>query len=145
MKFLVDRCAGRRLAEWLRGQGHDVFEARELPKDPGDASLLAMAADQSRILVTIDTDFGALVYLGRAAHAGIIRLPDLPANDRIALVGQILAHHSEGELAGANRHRQSQPHSFLARTARSVGECARSATNGRVICQFDDCDMLLSE
>jgi predicted nuclease of predicted toxin-antitoxin system len=30
MRFLVDRCAGHRLAEWLRSQGHDVLEAREL-------------------------------------------------------------------------------------------------------------------
>ena len=28
MKFLVDRCAGRLLAEWLLNQGHDVLEAR---------------------------------------------------------------------------------------------------------------------
>jgi hypothetical protein len=28
VKFLVDRCAGRRLAEWLRGQHHDALEAR---------------------------------------------------------------------------------------------------------------------
>jgi len=101
MKFLVDRCAGRRLAEWLRGQGHDVLEAREFLPDPGDAALLRIAAEQTRILVTIDTDFGALVYLGRAIHSGIIRLPDLPANERIALMGQILANHSEAELAGA--------------------------------------------
>jgi predicted nuclease of predicted toxin-antitoxin system len=35
MKFLVDRCAGKRLADWLRGEGHDVLEARTLGPDPG--------------------------------------------------------------------------------------------------------------
>ena len=25
MRFLVDRSAGRRLSEWLRGQGHDLI------------------------------------------------------------------------------------------------------------------------
>ena len=30
LRFLVDRCAGRRLAEWLRTGGHDVIEARTL-------------------------------------------------------------------------------------------------------------------
>jgi len=101
MKFLVDRCAGRRLAEWLRRQGHDVSEARTMPEDPGDAALLEMATEQTRVLVTIDTDFGALIYLGGAVHSGIIRLPDVPANDRIALMAQILLRHSETELAGA--------------------------------------------
>jgi hypothetical protein len=33
MKFLVDRCAGRKLAEWLRGQGHDVLESQSLGPD----------------------------------------------------------------------------------------------------------------
>ena len=63
MKFLVDRCAGKRLADWLRGQGHDVLEARTLDPDPGDMVLLEMAGKQERILVTIDTDFGELIYV----------------------------------------------------------------------------------
>ena len=58
MKFLIDRCAGRILADWLRKQGHDVVESRELGPDPGDRALLDWAAKETRILVTIDTDFG---------------------------------------------------------------------------------------
>ena len=30
MRFLIDRCAGRLIADWLRKQGHDVVESREL-------------------------------------------------------------------------------------------------------------------
>jgi predicted nuclease of predicted toxin-antitoxin system len=101
VRFFVDRCAGRRLAEWLHQQGHDVREARESSPDPGDAALLRLAAEEGRILVTIDTDFGTLVYLAGAAHAGIIRLPDVPAATRIALMEQILAHHGEADLASA--------------------------------------------
>lgn len=49
------------------------------------------------MLVTIDTDFPALVYLVGAAHAGIIGLPDVPAPARIALMEQILTHHGEAD------------------------------------------------
>lgn len=76
-------------------------EARESSPDPGDAALLKLAAQEKRILVTIDTDFGALVYLAGAAHAGIIRLPDVPSPARIALMEQILARHGEMNLASA--------------------------------------------
>lgn len=100
MRFFVDRCAGRRLAEWLHQQGHDVREARESSPDPGDTALLRLAAGERRILVTIDTDFGTLVYLAGAAHAGIIRLPDVPAATRIVLM-EILAHQGEADLASA--------------------------------------------
>ena len=95
MKFLVDRCAGRRLAEWLRGQGHDVIESRALGPDPGDQALLERAATEGRILVTIDTDFGELVYVRDVPHAGLVRLPDMPAPRRIALMAEVLERHQQ--------------------------------------------------
>ena len=95
MRFLIDRCAGRRLAEWLRDQGHDVVEARELGADPGDRALLERAAADGRILVTIDTDFGELVYVRRVPHAGLVRLPDVPAERRIALIAEVLERHRQ--------------------------------------------------
>ena len=98
MKFLVDRCAGRRLADWLRSNGHDVLESRSLGRDPGDLELLRHAASESRILVTIDTDFGRLVFVENTFHTGIVRLPDVPAQQRIELMEAVLDRHS-AELA----------------------------------------------
>lgn len=93
MRFLIDRCAGRQLAEWLRGQGHDVVESRELGADPGDRALLERAAEEDRVLVTIDTDFGELIYVQAVPHAGLIRLPDVPVDRRILLVSEVLDRH----------------------------------------------------
>ena len=53
MRFLIDRCAGTFIAEWLRTQGHDVVESRERGPDPGDRVLLEWAAQESRILITM--------------------------------------------------------------------------------------------
>lgn len=101
MKFLIDRCAGHTLAEWLRRQGHDVTEAFERNPDPGDKSLLEWAAAEQRILVTIDKDFGALVHLGQAKHTGLVRLPDVPATQRIAIFVQLLQKHGDDLKNGA--------------------------------------------
>lgn len=90
MKFLVDRCAGRRLADWLRQQGHDVSEARERGPDPGDMMLLEWATREGRILITIDTDFGELLFVEQKAHCGLVRLPDVPASERISLMTQVI-------------------------------------------------------
>ena len=95
MRFLVDCCAGRRLAEWLRNDGHDVFDAGELEHDPGDATLLAQAAAEDRVLITLDNDFGELLFVGRAPHAGVIRLPDLPVDQRITLTAAVIQDHRE--------------------------------------------------
>lgn len=93
MRFLIDRCAGRCLADWLRGRGHDVVESRDLGADTGDRALLERAAAECRILVTIDTDFGELVYVEETPHAGLVRLPDVPVEQRIALMSEVLERH----------------------------------------------------
>ena len=95
MKFLIDRCAGHRLAEWLRRQGYDVVESRERGPDPGDRALLELAAGEQRILVTIDTDFGELVFVWEVPHAGLVRLPDVPTEQRIALMAELLERHRQ--------------------------------------------------
>ena len=101
MRFLVDRCAGRRLAEWLRTGGHDVIEARTLGPDPGDRALLELASSTNRVLITIDTDFGELIYVHDQPHARLIRLPDVPAERRIALTAEVLERHAHALEARA--------------------------------------------
>jgi predicted nuclease of predicted toxin-antitoxin system len=102
LKFLIDRCAGHRLATWLTAQGHDVRPAWQQEPDPGDSALLRIAAEKGRILVTIDSDFGTLIYLLGAAHAGIIRSQMFRAAERIALMADLL-----------NRHEQDLPGSIV--------------------------------
>ena len=94
MRFLVYRCAGRRLADWLRAEGHDVVESRTLGPDPGDRALLQIAVSERRVLITLDTDFGELIYLHSFPHAGLVRLPDVPAERRIALLAAVIEYHS---------------------------------------------------
>src|SRR5215470_17186478 len=100
MKFLIDRCAGRLLADWLRKQGHNVVESREFGPDPGDRALLEWAANEGRILITLDTDFGRLVYTQNVAHAGLIRLPDVPSRARQPILADVLMRY-EAELKDA--------------------------------------------
>jgi predicted nuclease of predicted toxin-antitoxin system len=95
VKFLVDRCAGRRLADWLRLHGHDVVESRERGPDPGDSTLLEWAAAEQRVLITIDTDFGELLFVEKARHCGLVRLPDVPAKNRIELMEQVLERYTQ--------------------------------------------------
>lgn len=94
MKFLIDRCAGRLLAAHLQRAGHDVLKAGDLGPDPGDENLLAKAHAEARILITIDTDFGALLFLKKVPHSGLIRLPDVPAQQRIELIDLVLQRHT---------------------------------------------------
>jgi len=51
--------------------------------------------------VTIDKDFGALVFAQGAAHCGIVRLPDVPAAERVVLFSNLLAAHEKDISEGA--------------------------------------------
>ena len=95
MRFLIDRCAGQLLGDWLRKQGHDVVESRELRPDPGDRALLERGANETRILITIDTDFGELIYLENLSHTGLVRLPDVPARERQLIMQDLLTRYEE--------------------------------------------------
>ena len=90
MRFLVDACAGRRLSDWLADQGHDAVFADSLGADPGDRALLDVAVAEGRVVVTIDMDFGELMFLHGVSHAGLVRLPDVPVAERIALMENVL-------------------------------------------------------
>lgn len=91
--MLFDRCAGARLAQWLRDQGHDTVEAVQLGDDPGDAAVLRRAVDDDRILATIDTDFGVLISADERPHRSLVRLPDVPADWRIEIFADLLSRH----------------------------------------------------
>ena len=95
MRFIVDRCAGRRLAEWLHNEGHDVLDTGTLGPDPGDRNLLERANLEDRVLITLDKDFGELIYLHESPHAGMIRLPDVRMPERIALVEEAINHYTQ--------------------------------------------------
>jgi predicted nuclease of predicted toxin-antitoxin system len=99
VKFLVDLCAGHRLAEWLKQRGHDVVESRERSATLSDRAILEWAVTESRIVVTMDKDFGDFIFLEGKGHCGLIRLPDVPVERRIALMGKILADHTNDLLA----------------------------------------------
>jgi predicted nuclease of predicted toxin-antitoxin system len=94
VRFLIDTCAGRRLAEWLRSEGHDVEEVAGHGADPGDPAILARAAAERRILVTMDKDFGLLIFVDEHAHAGLVRLPHVRWEARIALMRRLLDEHA---------------------------------------------------
>jgi len=63
MRFLVDVCAGKELADWLREQGHDVKEVWKRDPRMTDDKILNLAKAEGRVIVTVDKDFGELVVV----------------------------------------------------------------------------------
>lgn len=97
MRFLVDECAGPKVAEWLREQGHEVFSVFKEAKGASDDEVLAKAFSESWILVTNDKDFGEMIFRERREHHGVIflRLNDERSDSKIEILRHLLTRYSE--------------------------------------------------
>lgn len=96
MKFLLNVCASSlRLRNSLTAQGHDVFSAMETNPRATDEELLALAMEESRVLVTEDKDFGELVFVRRLPHPCIVRFVGMTVAEKVTAMQELIDRHSE--------------------------------------------------
>jgi predicted nuclease of predicted toxin-antitoxin system len=74
MFFLADECVDAAVVEGLRDAGHDVRYVAEGERALTDAEVLKIAAQENRILLTEDKDFGDLVFRGGYVVPGVVLL-----------------------------------------------------------------------
>src|SRR2546426_1880667 len=88
MKFLADAHISVEMIAMIRELGHDCLDASAIPLRMPDVDVLRMAADDQRVVVTSDKDFGELVFVHAIACLGVvlIRVALAAENDRVAHV-----------------------------------------------------------
>jgi predicted nuclease of predicted toxin-antitoxin system len=103
MRFLLDQDVYASTARFLKNLNHDVVLASEIGHArTTDWTLLQLAQEQGRILVTRDRDFGALVFV-KGLRTGVIYLRVLPStqNQVHQELSRVLVSHTEEELMAA--------------------------------------------
>ena len=91
MKFLVDICAASRsLVNLLEEFGHDILLSGDLNPSATDEALIELAYRENRILITLDNDFGRLVFESGFPAPCIVRLVPTNAADRLTAMRKLL-------------------------------------------------------
>jgi predicted nuclease of predicted toxin-antitoxin system len=69
MRFLADESIEKPVVDELRRSGHDVLSIQERSPGVDDDTVLQLAVNDNRILITSDKDFGELISSGSSGSA----------------------------------------------------------------------------
>ena len=97
MRFLIDVGVGKKVEKWLRENGYDTRAVRDIDVKAKDVDILKLAVSEDRMIVTMDKDFGELVYNSGLLHSGvlILRLDDATGEKKVEILGKILTRFSD--------------------------------------------------
>lgn len=103
MKFLVDEALQDLVADRLVASGHDATHVRALGMQGAIDDVFAHAADEQRVLVTTDTDFGAILALSGASIPSVLLLRGVgdTVDERVDAITQALTFVEHDLASGA--------------------------------------------
>ena len=113
MKFLIDNALSPEVAELLQVAGHDALHVRtRMLQEAPDEIVFQTALLEERVLVSADTDFGALLILGRHKRPSVIllrhgspRRPDEQAKMLLANLGPLAEDLERGAIVVFRRNK----------------------------------------
>lgn len=91
-RLLADEGVERAVVQALRAGGYDVAWVVEIARGAEDEQVIALAAQEQRVLITNDKDFGNLAVRQGYPVSGVVllRLPQSTAEQKAARVLQVL-------------------------------------------------------
>jgi predicted nuclease of predicted toxin-antitoxin system len=97
LKFLVDVGVGKKVEDYLLEERYDTKTVRSLDPRMPDQEIVRLAAIEQRIVVTMDKDFGELVYHSGMHHCGILllRLEDATGSEKQRVIAKILEKYAD--------------------------------------------------
>lgn len=73
-RLLLDENIGQSVAQSLINNGYDAVSVVEIGFGMPDTDILKLALQEKRVLITLDKDFGQMIYQSHAEHSGMVLL-----------------------------------------------------------------------
>ena len=91
LKFLIDVGVGQAVERFMKDQ-YDTVAVRDINPRMDDQDIICLAVSEKRIIITMDKDFGELVYHASMPHSGILllRLENAGGAEKLRVVKEIL-------------------------------------------------------
>ena len=96
LKLLLDVGVSKKAEEQL-SKKYDLRAVRDIDPRLPDHKILEMAVSEKRMVVTMDKDFGELVYRSGLQHHGvlILRMEESDGNEKTEVLSQLFEHYGE--------------------------------------------------
>jgi predicted nuclease of predicted toxin-antitoxin system len=87
---------GKKVETWIKNKKYNAKIIRDIDPRMSDLDILNIAVSEKRLVITMDKDFGELVYKCRWPHSGVLllRLEDERAEEKIKVIETILENYS---------------------------------------------------
>ncbi len=97
LRLLVDVGVGKKVERWLQEHGCDVKSIRNINPWMSDKEILKIAVSEKRLVITMDKDFGELIYNSGLPHRGVLllRLEDAASDKKVEIVSKIMEKYSD--------------------------------------------------
>jgi predicted nuclease of predicted toxin-antitoxin system len=101
MKILADESVDSGIVSRLRRDRHDVGYVAEMSPGIMDEEVLALASNESTLLLTADKDFGELIFRQGYVKHGIVlyRLAGLSSQKKAEIISSVISEHGNELLA----------------------------------------------
>jgi len=92
LRFLVDVGVGKAIETFLHQEGYDTKAVRDINPRLEDEAIIRIAVSESRMIITMDKDFGELVYHSNMSHCGVLllRMEDAAGQEKLKVIQNIM-------------------------------------------------------
>lgn len=97
LKFLVDVGVGKKVESFLFESKYDVKSVRDIDHRMKDSEILKTANEDKRIVITMDKDFGELIFNSGLTYYGVLllRLDSSNSEEKVKIIKEILTKYED--------------------------------------------------